>query len=507
MPMVVNRDQNFSFFHARLSHSSSAHEEPVSASPESASSLPKSVSPSTESVSSSIEYVSPQTESVSLSTESVSPSTESASLSTESASLSTESVSASPPPLPVSPTLSNKIDPRVWPIAASALLMGSAIGIVIPVMPIFAREIGLTATDFGLVVSVMGFTRLLMNMPMAAIGDSLGRKPLLLFGPFLASVGMIGIGLSNSLHELLAWRFMNGVAGAAQMTGSQLYLSDISHTGNRARTLAPMLAAWSAGVTIGPALGGVMAEQFGIRAPFMFVGLAIAAAGINNIRLSETRPSDLPPVPKSDFLKMIVESYSTATKSWRTLAQDKNIKAATLIHGLYWFCTSGVQLSILPILGIDNFALSMSAVGGMYGLMAFIGIIGSQPAAYLSDKFGRKAAMVPGAIIVASALSLLPFATQNAELIALLSLWGIGSCVWGSTPSAYVSDLTNSSTRSQALAMLRSAGDFGMMMGAGVAGVLVDMMGVTFALEINAAILGISSIWFYSAARESVPKS
>ena len=44
----------------------------------------------------------------------------------------------------------SRIDSRVWPIAASAMMMGSAIGVVIPVMPLFAREIGLSNSDFGM---------------------------------------------------------------------------------------------------------------------------------------------------------------------------------------------------------------------------------------------------------------------------------------------------------------------------------------------------------------------
>lgn len=44
----------------------------------------------------------------------------------------------------VHPEVVNGIDKRVWPIAASTMLMGTAIGVVLPVMPLFARDLGLT---------------------------------------------------------------------------------------------------------------------------------------------------------------------------------------------------------------------------------------------------------------------------------------------------------------------------------------------------------------------------
>jgi MFS family permease len=47
------------------------------------------------------------------------------------------------------------------------------------------------------------------------------------------------------------------------MTGAQLYLSDISTPANRARTLAPSSAAFAAGASVGPAIGGALAQSFG----------------------------------------------------------------------------------------------------------------------------------------------------------------------------------------------------------------------------------------------------
>ncbi len=150
------------------------------------------------------------------------------------------------------------------------------------------------------------------------------------------------------------------------------------------------------------------------------------------------------------------------------------------------------------------FSLSLTSLtGGAYGLMAFINIIGSQPAAYVSDRFGRKKAMVPGAILVASSICLLPFATEAWELVSLLTLWGTGSCLWGSTPTAYVADLSTPQNRSQSLALLRSGGDFGLMLGAMTTGWMVDLLGMSFALQFNAGILFSGAVVFSVFARES----
>jgi MFS family permease len=60
-----------------------------------------------------------------------------------------------------------------------------------------------------------------------------------------------------------------------------------------------------AGMMVGPAIGGLLADSFGIRAPFFVVGLSIAAVAVNNhLRLNETKPAPPASVPKLAVLKV-----------------------------------------------------------------------------------------------------------------------------------------------------------------------------------------------------------
>ena len=286
--------------------------------------------------------------------------------------------------------------------------------------------------------------------------------------------------------------------------------------------MSPMMMAWSTGVLIGPALGGVVAEQYGLRAPFTLVGLAAASVALNNMRLPETHPGlkegggkgeegplgAAPSIPRpssaSCYFNLLTGSYRRALRQWGDLLKDRDIFAGVSMQAMYWFCLSGAQFTILPLLGTEKFGLPVSAVGGMFALMAGINIVGSQPAAYLSDKYGRKLVIGSGALTVATSLAFLPFATEMWELMGLLSLWGTGACLWGSAPTTYISDLTNAGNRSQALAMLRSAGDFGLMCGALVSGYVVDMAGMEEALGMNSSVLLGSAVLFSMFARESL---
>eukprot|EP01125_Pyxidicula_operculata_P012251 TRINITY_DN4019_c0_g1_i2.p1 TRINITY_DN4019_c0_g1~~TRINITY_DN4019_c0_g1_i2.p1 ORF type:complete len:398 (-),score=65.24 TRINITY_DN4019_c0_g1_i2:29-1222(-) len=373
-------------------------------------------------------------------------------------------------------------------------------------MPFLAENLNLSTFQFGLLTSVMGLTRLIFNIPLASLGDVFGRRPLLISGPLLTSVAMVGTGFSNSLYELLGWRFMTGFSSSIQMTGAQLYLADISNTKNRARTLAPTTAAWAAGATIGPAIGGFLAELYGLRAPFYFVGAAIVCVSLNNyFMLTETKP----PTPNVSAMTRIsvIANFSVALKQWRELLKNKNISSVVLLHTTFWFTNCGAQLTLLPLIASQTFGMQAGAVGGLFALISIIGVILSQPAAYIADKIGRKYAILPGALIVSSAVAILPFITSVNGLIGLLAFWATGNAVLGTAPTAFLTDHTTSQTRSQGLALHRSGGDLGMVLGAGVMGFLASVVDLTTALTFNAAVLACATALFGWQTRDVIDPS
>lgn len=69
------------------------------------------------------------------------------------------------------PNNGSRLDSRVWPIAASTFVTGSAIGVALPVMPLFCAELGLSAAEFGLMGSAMGLSRLTSNLPLAVAAE------------------------------------------------------------------------------------------------------------------------------------------------------------------------------------------------------------------------------------------------------------------------------------------------------------------------------------------------
>ncbi len=393
----------------------------------------------------------------------------------------------------------DKIDPRVYPIALSSLLMGSAIGIIMPLMPAISRELNISHGEFGIVVSVMGFTRILANIPASFAAEKFGRRPCLVGGPFISSTGMLLTAVATSLNELIASRFITGIGGSTQMAAAQLYLSDISTPQNRARTIAPQMIGFAVGATLGPAIGGILADYYSSpQIPFFVVAGCMMLAGLNNTRLPETRKMSGKVDGDNHTIR---DEFRVTAAQWKPLLKDKDMQAIMLLHGTYWIAMSGCMFALMPLYATDSFALSAGGIGAIYATNSMVGALMIQPAAWISDKYGRKLSIFPSTLLLSSALVVLPFTSSVETFFCTIGLWGVGAALLGATPTAYVSDISTTETRAQALALLRSAGDLGLMVGASTIGHLADYTSLQTSFLLSSVLITTAGANFVMRAR------
>lgn len=109
------------------------------------------------------------------------------------------------------------LDRRVWAPAAATLLIGTGVGVIVPLLPLFSRDIGVTPAEFGLVVSAFGASRLLSNFPASWASERYGRRPFLVGGPIVSGAAMMGVAAGSSFMDLFVLRFISGAGGAVFM--------------------------------------------------------------------------------------------------------------------------------------------------------------------------------------------------------------------------------------------------------------------------------------------------
>jgi DHA1 family tetracycline resistance protein-like MFS transporter len=156
-------------------------------------------------------------------------------------------------------------------------------GIIIPSLPhvimaLTGEPESIASSWGGYLMAVYALMQFFMAPIFGGLSDRFGRRPMLLLSLFAFGVDFLLTGLATSIVWLFIGRAFAGVFGASFATAAA-YVGDISTDENRARNFGLIGAAWGFGFTLGPAIGGLVAEHLDVRAPF-FVAAALALANV-----------------------------------------------------------------------------------------------------------------------------------------------------------------------------------------------------------------------------------
>lgn len=144
-------------------------------------------------------------------------------------------------------------------------------GIIIPVIPFYAEEIGATPTQLGLLMAVYSLMQLLFAPMWGRISDRIGRKPVIMIGILGLSISFFLMAISTELWMLFAARIIGGLLSSANMPTVMAYVADITSEEDRGKGMGIIGASVGLGFIFGPAIGGVF-SQSSLNTPFYLAG-------------------------------------------------------------------------------------------------------------------------------------------------------------------------------------------------------------------------------------------
>jgi len=347
------------------------------------------------------------------------------------------------------------------------------------------------------------------------------------------STGVGCIGLASGFEELYACRLVTGLGVAGLSCAATMAVTDISTPLNRASSFAPISAGFAAGTAMGPALGGILIDEIGVNPTFYLVGGSfLMLGGINSILLDETmkRPHEGFPWQQEREAKnssnqkvskketnivttndgeqpdpdaSIQEAFKKALGQWSPLLSEAPVRNVCIINGFYWVALAGSQMTLLPLLLTDPNGLAFTAtqVGQVYMGMSFVQVLGNPLFAKIVDNVGTVPGIVGGCSMITTAMFILPtcanMPSSYLPMAGVLGLWAAGSSLLSTSPIAHIGNNVDDAKRAQAIALLRTAGDVGFLVGASSMGMVSDWAGsLDAAMQSSAAILGTATSWY-----------
>lgn len=373
-------------------------------------------------------------------------------------------------------------------------------GAMVPSLPLYAQSFGVPASAIGMAIAAYGLARFFSALPAGRLSDVLGRRHSLAIGGLISALGNFWCAWATSYPEFIIARFIAGFGAGLVLTTGNIVLADISTPQVRGRMIAIYQGTFIFSVGIGPFPGGLLAEHYGLAAPFIFAGTgAFLATTVAWFAVSETRDlaqasAGVGGVPVSFFTQI------------RNLTRNVGYVLVSLISLMNAVVRTGGLFAIIPILATARLGISVSAIGFALMLGSVAGLFAAYPSGWLADRYGRKAVIVPVTVISGLSMILFCFAPSYPWFVAACVVWGIAIAAGGAAPAAYAADSAPPGMNATAMSTFRMTGDLGYVVGPIALGFIADLYGPVTALLSGALGLVLIGAAFGVFANESHPR-
>lgn len=163
------------------------------------------------------------------------------------------------------------------------------IAIMLPLLPLYGLSLGATPVQLGLMTSAFALTNAAGQLGSGLLTDRYGARPFIRAGTATYAAANLLIATAQSSLALIAFRGIAGLGAGTNLVSSRLYISQVADHARLAFFNSILSAAASAGSVLGPALGGLVAANGDLRAPFLIVGATSALAFVATLLLPAAR--------------------------------------------------------------------------------------------------------------------------------------------------------------------------------------------------------------------------
>ena len=349
---------------------------------------------------------------------------------------------------------------RALPILfAIMFLVMAGFGIIIPVLPFYAENIGASATQLGFLMAVYSLMQLLFAPIWGRVSDRIGRKPVIMIGILGLALSFFLMGMSGELWMLFVARVVGGTLSSANMPTAMAYVADITTPENRSKGMGVIGAATGLGFVFGPAIGGVF-SKISLSLPFYVAGvLSIMTFVIVWIFLKESLTKEH---AQSKERASMWESFKGAQSILFILQLFVSLSLAGLEATFAYFAAEKAGLGSLE-LGYIFMIMGLASAfvqGGLVGKM--------------SKRFGEGFVIQIGIIVSIIGFGLILLVDSFVTAAIFLSIFGVGNGVIRPSLSALLTK-TSTTGHGSTTGLLSSFDSLGRIIGPPIGGWLFSI--------------------------------
>ncbi len=369
-------------------------------------------------------------------------------------------------------------------LAVFVTTMGA--GLVAPLLPVYAHELGAGAFQIGLIFAAFSLTRTLFVPYFGKLSDRKGKKPFLTTGLLLYFFLSLLYASSNNVQTLIFLRLGQGFASAMILPVAQAYVGVITPYHKEGQIMGLFNVSLYGGLSIGPLIGGIVNDCLNIKVSFLSMG-ALTFSGFLLCLL-------LLPAEKTRNKKSLDTLKSPSP--YMDLLRKPAILSLFAFRACFTTCL-GIVWAFLPFLADTRLQLSSSAIGIVVMLNVFVAGLFQVPMGYLADRFSKKFMVAAGGILAIIAILYINTADSFRGLALGNGLLGFaGGISFPAIMALGVIEGRRTEAMGSVMGLLALGHSLGMLVGPLVAGILIELFSFETIFISGAFIMGAGTIIF-----------
>jgi len=365
----------------------------------------------------------------------------------------------------------------LFTILTAIFVVFVGIGIIVPILPIYAAELGATGFSLGVIVAGFPLSAGMLQPFVGSLSDRHGRKGFLVSGLIIFGLTGYIYTLAGSVAHLVMIRIFHGAGAALVFPIAMAYITDAAAGKNVGRYMGMFNIAIFSGIGAGPMLGGFFLDMLGRNSAFYAMAvLSLVSTALVAAMLPGRDPFSVAGAPERVFAV------------FRQMIGNQRLKGILLAR-MSTMIIIVPTFAFLPLLMTRQMAASGSDIGMVIACRTLVNAVLQVPFGKLADRWNQNRLLLAGSAIISIGIFLVPFAVSLVPLLLLFGLIGLGEAVSWPAMGALAAKEGQKYGQGSMMGAFNMAMNAGLFIGAMGVGALVDLLGIAWSFYTVALLL------------------
>nr|MDJ0757223.1 MFS transporter [Ardenticatenaceae bacterium] len=394
------------------------------------------------------------------------------------------------------PSMISSFRPLILPLFLPSLFGALLLGIVQPVLPLYLQSGGASLAVIGTVISARPLGALIFGLPGSGILSRYSMRKTTMGGLVVVVFSLLGMSRVTAFWGLFALWLLAGMGLSLFEIGRHQFIAHWIDNRFRGRAVSVLGGSARLGSTIGPAVGGLAAEAYGFDVPFLIMaGLALCSLVVVYFFLPElTEPGGGREFSLTGYLGELRET------AW---IYRRLLVAAGSAQLIMQMVRQGRQVFI-PLFASGILGLNVANVGLVMSIGSGFDTAFFWTSGIIMDRFGRKAAIIPGLFVQLLGFLIMPFTFSFWSLAAVSAFLGFGNGITSGTMLTLGADLAPEQRRVSFLGIWRLSSSLGFTLGPNAVGLVAQWFTLSPASWVISAFAGTGIFLFWRFVPETL---